>query len=565
MSRPVLIAIVIPALAAIISVAAWMSPRVSRALLRRAAGRCFDTDERRERFAEEWLADLDDVPGRLAKLAHTLGVLLLAAAPIWARSVWRRSRLARRLDRGASRTGPGLAGIDAGGAAVLARAGALVLVLAVIGLVAVPSVASTLRLIRAGLAPAAAPALIGVVNPDGPPPGSLTCATATICYDLGDPAGGGFLGLYGSGRLYVSTDSAWAWRTIPLPGGLTFTSALTCQTGPICSAGAEDHGRPVFAVTRDGGRSWTTSPLPSAAGVIIRLSCPAATTCRALAGTQVRKRFGSRVLATLLTTYHLLTTDDGRHFTSTALPAADYIRLLSCPTASHCVATGPRVTLVSDDGGGTWHRGTLPRGAWLQSFLGCVDAQHCFQVAGRGNGSELMVSDDGGATWQPRPLPARYPHPGIDGLACVSASTCYMMGWDDVPQSFDDGKATSGSTPIAAFTQDAGLTWQGIGLPGSGLPLQSGEPPDAFYSVALQCTFVGSCVGLANNVAGFGHTAIYRSTASSPTKDGVSGWAAAGGLLGDLGTIVMGGGVVRMMRGRLRRRRVASLQSVGPT
>jgi hypothetical protein len=160
MSRPDLIAIAALALAAAIITVAWVGPRVSRTLLRWAARRCFDTDELRERFAEEWLADLEDVSGRLAKLAHTLGVLLLAAAPIWARSRWRRSRLARRLDRPTARPGPGLAGIDAGGGAVLARAGvlALAVALAATGLMALQPVESALRHFQASPAPSAASA-----------------------------------------------------------------------------------------------------------------------------------------------------------------------------------------------------------------------------------------------------------------------------------------------------------------------------------------------------------------------------------------------------------------------
>ncbi|HMD91823.1 MAG TPA: hypothetical protein VKG80_04195 [Trebonia sp.] len=144
--------------------------------------------------------------------------------------------------------------------------------------------------------------------------------------------------------------------------------------------------------------------------------------------------------------------------------------------------------------------------------LDCVDAQHCFQTGLRisqGSDIEVMVSDDGGATWQERPLPARYPHPGIQDLACVSVSICYITGWDDVPQSFESGKATSGSSSIAAVTQDAGLTWREMSLPEpSSLP--PGEPPDVFMSVSsLQCPQVNICIALADNVAGSKYAAIY--------------------------------------------------------
>jgi photosystem II stability/assembly factor-like uncharacterized protein len=368
------------------------------------------------------------------------------------------------------------------------------------------------------------------LNTHGPAPGPLTCPTATTCYDQADWVGG----VRGSGRtrvirpsvataLYVSTDGARTWRDIPLPSGLTFTSAFACQTAQTCSAGAEDHGKPAFTVTRDGGRTWTTTPLPAAAGMITFLSCPAATTCRALAQGQAGQ-FDPQ----------LVTTDDGRHFTTTTFPTGDHIYLLSCPTASHCVAAGlspafigPAVdripaglVLVSDDGGATWHPGALPRRVRSWGELECVDARHCFEVGLRINQvnsstgavsdySEMMVSDDGGATWQERPLPARYPSPGIDDLACVSASTCYITGDDDVPQSFENGKAISDSTSIAAVTQDAGLTWQSIGLPEpSSLP--QGEPPDVFMSVSsLQCPQANTCIALADNVAGNKYAAIY--------------------------------------------------------
>lgn len=353
------------------------------------------------------------------------------------------------------------------------------------------------------------------LNTHGPAPGPLTCPTAATCYDQADMVGRvGVPGDLTFDRLYVSVDGAGTWRDVPLPSGLTFTSALACQTAKTCSAGAEDHGKPAFTVTRDGGRTWTTSPLPAAAGVITFLRCPATTTCRALAARQGQ---------TNLFDEHLVTTDDGRHFTTIALPTADRIYLLSCPTASHCVAAGlgpalnstrTGLILVSDDGGATWSPGTLPRGVRVRpsvSSIDCVDARRCFAVGQRvgKNYAEVMVSDDGGVTWQERPLPARYPHPGINGLACVSVSTCYITGWDDVPQSFDNGKAISGSSSIAAVTRDAGLTWQAIGFPEpSSLP--PGEPPDVFMSVSsLQCPKANTCIALANNVAGNKYAAIY--------------------------------------------------------
>jgi photosystem II stability/assembly factor-like uncharacterized protein len=339
----------------------------------------------------------------------------------------------------------------------------------------------------------------------GPVPGAMTCPTATTCYVEGATTG-----------LYVSTDGARTWRAIRLPSGLTFTTVLACQTSATCEAGGMEHGEPAFTVTKDGGRTWTTRPLPAAAGEIRSLSCLSTAACRALA-VAPGQRFSLHE--------HLVTTDDGVHFTTTAFPAADSILALTCPTASHCVATGlgpvsgrfrTGAVLLSDDGGATWRPGTLPGGVQLRGGrVTCVGAERCLGLGTviPAQGSlygELLVSADGGATWTERPLDAKFPHPVIHDLACPTASTCYVTGSDDVPEHFDNGTATSASSSFAAVTKDAGLTWQAIGFP-EPASLPRFEPPDVYMSIAsLQCPKAGTCIALTDGATGSKYAAIYR-------------------------------------------------------
>jgi photosystem II stability/assembly factor-like uncharacterized protein len=415
------------------------------------------------------------------------------------------------------------------GRRVLAPALAAAAVLA--AAVLVPLALRALPTVSAG--PAATRVATGWhLNTHGPVRGTLTCPTATTtCYDQAATSRNvGAIVSETIDRLYVSADGTRTWRAIALPSGLTFTSAMVCQTATTCSAGAEDHGKPAFTVTRDGGRTWTTNPLPSSAGAIAALTCPAATTCRGLAITpEQTRKLVDRGLERSATTQLLVTTGDGRHFTVTAFPKAEHIDLLSCPTASDCVAGGvtpaPKgppagIMLTSHDGGVTWQTGALPRRVQPARSLDCVDARHCFDVGLRlqTDHSELLVSTDGGATWQGRPLPARYPHPNIFALACVSPGTCYITGEQNRHEKFDNGKATSAGRAFAAVTQDAGLTWRPMSFPEpSSIPRPkpprfAESPDDYMLMVSLQCPRDDTCIGLTLGVQDSKYGAIYTAT-----------------------------------------------------
>jgi hypothetical protein len=43
---------------------------------------------------------------------------------------------------------------------------------------------------------------------------------------------------------YASYDGGLSWNVLPLPSGLTFTSALSCGSVTDCAAGALYHGQP---------------------------------------------------------------------------------------------------------------------------------------------------------------------------------------------------------------------------------------------------------------------------------------------------------------------------------
>ncbi|GAA1773065.1 hypothetical protein [Nonomuraea bangladeshensis] len=81
----VIAAIVVPL---IVNEVSELAPFLARKLLVWAAKKHARTKDELERYEEEWLADLECVPGKLTKLGHAIGVVLLTVFPAWYLRQW---------------------------------------------------------------------------------------------------------------------------------------------------------------------------------------------------------------------------------------------------------------------------------------------------------------------------------------------------------------------------------------------------------------------------------------------------------------------------------------------
>jgi len=223
-------------------------------------------------------------------------------------------------------------------------------------------------------------------NPTGPPPGYLTCPSASTCYVLSGhyaSASGNSPLLYDS--LYVSTDLGSTWSVLPMPHGFSSTSPIACSGVSDCAVGGTYHGYSVLAATRDGGHSFTMNSLPSGVGSFDSLTCPTADFCAGLAS-QAQGGLGD----TSSDTTFLSTNNGGTTFVDSPTPIGHSMESLSCSSNLDCTVVGTKDALgVSDptdgvaarttDGGHSWKAGTLPGGFGINygSQLSCADALHC--------------------------------------------------------------------------------------------------------------------------------------------------------------------------------------------
>jgi photosystem II stability/assembly factor-like uncharacterized protein len=373
-------------------------------------------------------------------------------------------------------------------------------------------------------------------NTAGPEPGYLTCPTARTCYVEGDNSTSAS-GPADMDSFYVSASGGLSWSVLPVPAGLTFSSALSCSTAVVCAAGGVYNGQPVFARTVDGGHSWTVDPLPVAAnGVIFQLTCPTVTRCAGLLTTSPSQLPPSQQYYGGVS--FLQTGDGGRHFSSSAFPAGQAMQALSCARANDCVAVGVSsadlanlspgrgFVQMTTDGGATWTPGSFPAGLSPGPFpqVACPDAGDCYLLGATnreyGYGG-VARSADGGRTWTLRPLPADVPQPGLSAISCPTASTCYVSGTEAVPQRYPKGCSVSGSSAhrcllmsggsaMILTTTDGGQDWGRVTFPLPARISAALRAAGAFEDIGgIQCPHAGICVALGASTQGSRSTPVY--------------------------------------------------------
>jgi len=312
------------------------------------------------------------------------------------------------------------------------------------------------------------------------PTTALACAGATWC-----AAGGTY---QAQPVLLTSPDGGHSFRVTPLPGGVGTIHALTCPAANACdglvSSSTGSLTAPLdatFLTVTGGGVAFSDQPiLPGSS--MVALACTTAEECTVVGETD------STMNAVMPTSVAAVTTDAGAEWTDGRVPTGfgieGMLSHLACTDATRCIVTG-RVAIknatqcaTEQPGIGTGSAGpsltsiamapavraisgteSLIAATWAHKTQGVGGVNECSS----GSVTEVTVvatSSDGGRSWRPETLPNDVPNPQLDGLACPTATECWVSGSESVPQKI--GHAVDEGSPVLLGTTDAGATWSKV-------------------------------------------------------------------------------------------------------
>jgi hypothetical protein len=243
------------------------------------------------------------------------------------------------------------------------------------------------------------------------------------------------------------------WTTRAAPEGIATLNGVACPSTTWCYAVGQygAPGRSAIIVSSDGGHQWKV--LLTTRIQLLTIACSDPSTC--IVG-------GHKSSGVPEMPEAFMTTDDGAHWSSTAIPAIYGVDGTACASVNVCFIIGMDGIARTTNGGMTWVSEGIPHGFASIDSVACPTRSFCI-IGGSSPGTASpgssvdSVSHDAGTTWS-SPFVAAGPVHSGGGLAlsALGAISCY-----DARHCV--GVITSGTTlatgsPVT--TSDGGRTWK---------------------------------------------------------------------------------------------------------
>jgi hypothetical protein len=271
----------------------------------------------------------------------------------------------------------------------------------------------------------------------------VSCVSASSCVAVGQYTNG-------SGVLQTLTESwngsSWSISSSPNSGVFdNVLSGVSCVSATSCIA-VGDHlngsGFHQTLIESWNGTTWSITSSPNHAAthnVLSDVWCASASSCVAV-GSYVN---GGTIGLTLIESWN------GTTWSITSSPSKgsndNTLNGVSCISASSCVAVGnyrngissPYQTLIESWNGASWSVITSPNSGVFENLLNgvsCVSATSCITVGSHQDGSgfdETLAESWNGSSWAITPSPngASNSYNFLHGASCVSASSCIAAGY----------------------------------------------------------------------------------------------------------------------------------------
>ena len=358
------------------------------------------------------------------------------------------------------------------------------------------------------------------------PTTALACAGATWC-----AAGGTY---QGQAVLLTTNDGGHSFKVTPLPGGVGTLRALTCPAigacdGLVASSTGSITGPldATFLAVTGSGAAFSDRPILSGDSMEA-LACTSPRQCTLVGETD------STETTVIPTGVAAVTNDAGATWTAGSVPRGFGIQgmlsKLACTDTTHCVVTGrvaiknatqcPATTLdipTATAGPSLAAIAMAPAvrtisqtesqiaATWARKTQGFGGVRGCSSRAVT-EVSVVATSSDGGRSWTPEALPADVPSPQLNGLACPSATECWVSGSESIPQKV--GNTLDEGSPVLLGTTNAGATWSKVTFSvAATAPNPTGQ---SFVTIgAISCPSVSVCVAKGSGAQGADVSPIY--------------------------------------------------------